>query len=61
LWTFDRTFFREDLPPTPGMRLVYVGTPIVAVAGLLLHLALSDDFLRPTPPPSSQGSSACTA
>ncbi|MEQ1501089.1 MAG: ATP-binding protein [Myxococcota bacterium] len=38
LWTFDRAFLRDDTAPTPQMRVVYVGTAIVAPVAALLHM-----------------------
>jgi two-component system, NtrC family, sensor histidine kinase HydH len=49
VWTFDRAFLRDDLTITGPMRLVFVGSAVVAPLAVLAHTALGGG-LRPTPP-----------
>src|SRR5262245_31757728 len=50
LWTFDRTFFREEDRPARAMRLIWLGTAIIAPIAVLLHLMWFGWAPRTSPP-----------
>ncbi|MEZ4235116.1 MAG: ATP-binding protein [Myxococcota bacterium] len=57
LWTFDRAFLRDDLPPTGPMRLVFGGSVLVGPVATLGHLALGGGT-SPSPPALAAGAFA---
>lgn len=52
LWTFDRVFLQDDAAPSRPMRLVYVGTALVAPIAVLLHLAWPESGTHRASPPA---------